>query len=230
MVPRTAQCVGTGCHHVPKPSTDFLNVALPLGVRVVPFLSIQTTARGELGFHRSRILAGIVIAIGAIAVAFSSANRTDSSEPRPLIRAAIAPLPDSSVPTPSTLTTEGAKSPRLPPGRVWECTGNGQRTFSDSPCADRSTVRQLSEVNRMDATPVPPPATYSRSDSGYAPDYANQSAAQSIDDSSVCEGLRDEVNEIHERMRHLYTNPEGNYYRGRLHKIGDRQYELHCLR
>jgi hypothetical protein len=83
----------------------------------------------------------------------------------------------------------------------------------------------------MDATPVSPPRTYfNRSDPGYAPDNLDQFTAQGPNDSAVCEGFKEEVNAIHERMRHPYTNPEGNYLRGRLHEISDRQYELHCLR
>ena len=91
--------------------------------------------------------------------------------------------------------------------------------------------RQLSEINRMDPTPAPPSVTYySPAIPSYTPDYTAQSYDDSMYESSVCEGLKEEVNAIHERMRHLYTNPEGNYYRARLHKISNRQYELHCDR
>jgi len=49
-------------------------------------------------------------------------------------------------------------------------------------------------------------------------------------DSSECDSLKEEVVAIDQRMRHPYTNPEGNYYRGQLHEISDRQYSLNCDR
>jgi hypothetical protein len=44
----------------------------------------------------------------------------------------------------------------LPPGTVWECVVNGERTFSDAPCGARSSIRQLSKLNLMDSARVPP--------------------------------------------------------------------------
>jgi hypothetical protein len=43
--------------------------------------------------------------------------------------------------------------PPLPPGQVWQCTIDGQKTFSDKRCGAAASVRQLNEVNRMDPTP-----------------------------------------------------------------------------
>jgi hypothetical protein len=80
-----------------------------------------------------------------------------------------APIPPTVVPVPST---------DLPPGQVYECLQNGQRTFSDSPCGDRPAIRQLSEVNRMAAVAVAPdvprarfaqPAPYPGTDTDYGP-------------------------------------------------------------
>jgi hypothetical protein len=39
-------------------------------------------------------------------------------------------------------------------GRVWECTINGQKTFSDAPCGDRASVREIGPINRMDPSPI----------------------------------------------------------------------------
>lgn len=51
----------------------------------------------------------------------------------------------------------------LPPGQVYECTRQGQRIFSDSPCGERAAIRQLSAVNRMAAVAVTPDAAVARS-------------------------------------------------------------------
>jgi hypothetical protein len=57
-----------------------------------------------------------------------------------------------------------------------------------------------------------------------------QYSNESTNNAGTCEALDAGVNAINERMRHRYTNPEGEYYRGRLHKISDRKYDLHCDR
>jgi hypothetical protein len=72
----------------------------------------------------------------------------------------------------------------LPSGQVWECTTNGQRTFSDRPCGGKALVRQLNDINTMNATPalssalsyapVPEPAP-EYPGSGYEPEYAHDS-------------------------------------------------------
>jgi hypothetical protein len=40
--------------------------------------------------------------------------------------------------------------------RVWECTVNGLRTFSDAPCGAAAVAREIAEPNRMEAVPVMP--------------------------------------------------------------------------
>jgi hypothetical protein len=176
------------------------------------------------------IVGGLLIVLIAFGIGVAS---RDQSVPR----ASVPPVPSSAVPLPAefsrppTVTARNNGLPAPIPRRVWECMINGQRTFSDSPCGITSTIRRLSEINRMDPTPALPSVTYYDSPSpSDGLNYASQSYDPSTNESSVCESLKEEVNAIHERMRHLYTNPEGNYYRARLHEISDRQYELHCLR
>jgi len=133
------------------------------------------------------------------------------------------PLPVSSTELQSHVAASG--HPRAT--RVWECAVDGHEIFSDAPCGDRSTIRELSQVNRMDATPVPPvPTAYVEAYSGNSSDNVDQPT----DNLLICEDLKAEVNAIHVRMRSPYTNPEGNYYRGRLHELDDRQFELRCLK
>jgi len=81
----------------------------------------------------------------------------------------------------------------------------------------------------MNPTPAPPSNMYydNPPNLGYALIYQ---ANESTNNSGICEVLDAEVKAINERMRHRYTNPEGEYYRDRLHKISDRKYDLHCDR
>ena len=61
-----------------------------------------------------------------------------------------------------------------PSSRIWECTINGQRTFSDHPCGDKSSVREIGPTNRMDPTPILPYARSYVPESSYPPEYSYQ--------------------------------------------------------
>jgi hypothetical protein len=65
-------------------------------------------------------------------------------------------------------------SPTGPNGRIWECTINGQKTFSDSPCGTKSSLHEIGPINGMDPTPIPPLARSYAPESSYRPDYSNQ--------------------------------------------------------
>jgi hypothetical protein len=83
----------------------------------------------------------------------------------------------------------------------------------------------------MNPTPTPPPRNYANPrNPNYSPAYEPQYTNESTSNAGICGGLDAEVKAINERTRHRYTNPEGEYYRDRLHKISDRKYELHCDR
>ena len=62
--------------------------------------------------------------------------------------------PDSSSAQDGALTDHSPPRPALPAGAVWQCESNGQPTFSDAPCGPGATLRQLHEVNGMDAPPT----------------------------------------------------------------------------
>lgn len=51
--------------------------------------------------------------------------------------------------------TVAKPEPALPAGQVWQCTVDGQKTFSDKRCGAGASIRQINDVNRMDPTPVP---------------------------------------------------------------------------
>jgi hypothetical protein len=178
------------------------------------------------------IFGGLVVAMAAVGLIVASINKDGLDDHPPKIR--VAPEPPAASPTPSrpALVASGAMPTVGTPRRVWECVVNGQKTFADAPCGVGSAVRELSPVNRMNPTPAPPPTRYydSPSNPGYAstnePQYSNEPA----NSAGTCEALDAEVKAINERMRHRYANPEGEYYRDRLHKISDRKYDLHCDR
>jgi hypothetical protein len=174
------------------------------------------------------ILGASVFVASIIAIVIASSARTTSSPPVLAARYAPAKAGVQAAALPA-IAVQATSHQALPPGRVWQCAVNSQRIFSDSPCGTTSTIRQLSETNRMDPTPVSPSTYYNPPSPSDAPDYT-QSYDNSANDASVCEGLKEALNAIHERMRHLYTNPEGNDFRARLREISDRQGELHCDR
>jgi hypothetical protein len=74
---------------------------------------------------------------------------------------------------PSRTTSPSSESS----GQIWECTTNGVRTFSNNPCGDKSTLREVGPINTMNATP---PIRYVRAngpDPRYAPAYADEAAS-----------------------------------------------------
>src|ERR1700736_4343664 len=72
-----------------------------------------------------------------------------------------APAP---APAPAPTLTVAQIRPVTPPiapnveanRQIWECTINGVKTFSDNPCGDKSSLREIGPINRMDPTPVLP--------------------------------------------------------------------------
>jgi hypothetical protein len=70
--------------------------------------------------------------------------------------------------------------PAAATGQVWQCVVNGQKVFSDSRCGADASVRELSEVNRMAATPVSRTPAYPYPmyppSAGYSADYPDQDA------------------------------------------------------
>jgi hypothetical protein len=63
-------------------------------------------------------------------------------------------------------------------GQIWECTTNGLKTFSNNPCGDKSSLREVGPINTMNATPVIHYARNYGADPRYAPapQYADENA------------------------------------------------------
>jgi hypothetical protein len=138
---------------------------------------------------------GAVVAVAIAVPATIAIHRANTSPPplaapanstpvnvQPAALVEPAPPPPSAQPAVSPAPSPAAQptaSPEPPPAKVWQCTVNGQRIFSDAPCGPGASLRQLSEVNRMDPTPEPrnpvyvypspPPAYFPAPAEEYAP-------------------------------------------------------------
>jgi len=85
-----------------------------------------------------------------------------------------APAPVSTpAPTLAAAPTQSAAPPTQPTSRVWECTINGQKTFSDAPCGDKSSVREIGPINRMDPSPLFSYARPYGREPSYQPEYSD---------------------------------------------------------
>jgi hypothetical protein len=137
------------------------------------------------------IFSGLLLACVAAAVAVGSYKLAPSAaqapiqatlHPSPMPVAAVPPPPAASVP-PTALTAaaipaptvaaapvESAAAPVPTGGHVWECTTNGQKTFSDNPCGAKSTLREISPINIMSSASARPLARAYGPQSNYAPD------------------------------------------------------------
>jgi len=145
------------------------------------------------------IMGGLAIATVAVAIAVSSTHSNAPAKLPALGETAIQPHPDNvlaSIPTttpptpasasaptsapanePSMTTVPAVQSQTMPPpvassGQIWECTINGLRTFSSRPCGDKSSLREIGPVNRMDPTPALPYARSYEAESRNQPDYS----------------------------------------------------------
>jgi hypothetical protein len=138
------------------------------------------------------ILGGLSMATVAVAISFGSAGRTaPKSSPVPS-QATAHILPEANptaapaaAPAPATAAVQmpPTTAPIVPSNQVWECTTNGQRTFSDNPCGDKPMLREVGPINVMNSTPIPSPNRWYGPASNDAPDYSYPSAPQSTDNS-----------------------------------------------
>ena len=121
------------------------------------------------------------IAAAVPAVAAPAAATATAGQDIPPVTAA----PPPAAATPQPLAAGQPKSlPVLPAGEVWQCTVNGQLTFSDAPCGKDSSIRRLKETNVMDPGPALPNWAYERPDAGYPPVPAEPPMPQSYDPES----------------------------------------------
>jgi len=146
------------------------------------------------------IMGGLSMATVAIAITVASSNGTRPNKSHapaqttphilPEARALLLPeaqalprtvvtLPEAGPPTAPTpaptlaaAQIQTAAPPIEPNSQIWECTINGQKTFSDTRCGDKSSLREIGPTNRMDPTPMLPLARSYAPESSYQPEYS----------------------------------------------------------
>jgi hypothetical protein len=143
------------------------------------------------------ILGGLLLATLAIAVTAGSTHRTvpkilqaPSQTAAPALAqvempAAPAPAPaPASVPAMAVAQIQSAPPPAASGNQIWECKTNGQRTFSNHPCGEKSFLREIGPINGMDPTPILPPTRSYESQSSYSPEYTYPDAQDSAYNTS----------------------------------------------
>jgi hypothetical protein len=149
------------------------------------------------------IMGGLSMAAIAAAITIASASRTaprtlvtpspDTSSTRPVAQAAPVPALTPLVPAPASpeaqIQTVTVTPPTESENQIWECTIDGQKTFSNKPCGQHALRREIGPINTMDATPVLSRGGAYPPEPGYQPDYpypgaADYSGAQDSSDSS----------------------------------------------
>jgi hypothetical protein len=136
------------------------------------------------------ILGGLMIATMALAIAIGSTNRIAPRNLQGLSRTTAQPLPavvltPVSAPSPTVPAAQmQTVTPTMEPGgQIWECTIDGQKTFSNNPCGEKSSLREIGPINTMDPTPILPPIRSYESPSSYQPEYPYPSTQESADNS-----------------------------------------------
>jgi hypothetical protein len=171
------------------------------------------------------ILGGLMMATVALAIAVGSTNRIAPTNLQALSQMASqtlpaaalpaialpAPAPERAPPPPVAAAPIQAMTPAPPTEptvKIWECTINGLRTFSNKSCGDKPSIREIGPVNTMESTPIIPFDRAYRGQSSYQPDYPDYpySSAQDSPDSSypVVVGIpyRDRRRSDHEHQPH----------------------------
>jgi hypothetical protein len=155
------------------------------------------------------VIIGAVTAVLAAALLYAGRHEeTPASAPT---IAAQVPVP--SQPEKSSLPTGYAIHQRPQNRQVYECTHDGKRLFSDSPCGENAQIRTLSPTNVMDAHQ---PLYQSDPSLGV---MMRRTAGQDDADTHGrdCSGYEDVVKRIDARMRVGYTSSEGEFWRQRRH-------------
>lgn len=85
--------------------------------------------------------------------------------------------PDSdAAPVPGPLEAHTAVEPQAAAGRIWVCTTNGVKTFSNNPCGEKSTLLDVGPINTMKAVPAIHYVRAYGPEPRYPAGYADQSA------------------------------------------------------
>jgi hypothetical protein len=137
------------------------------------------------------IFGGLSMATVAMAITLGSTYGTAPRNLQASRQVAPHALPDAEAPTarataqtqaaPQTLAAaqtlpaapiQTAAPPPEASSQIWECAINGQKTFTDNPCGDKSSLHEIGPINRMDPTPILPHARSFVPESSYQPEYS----------------------------------------------------------
>jgi hypothetical protein len=167
------------------------------------------------------ILGALATAIVAAAIAVGTTHhpaatltQTPQQAAAPLSPAVVTiePPPPAS-PLEPAAASEPVQPVTAPPeqsGQIWECTTNGQKTFSSKPCGDKATLLDVGPVNTMNATPIGQPSRNYPADTNYAPDYSYPGPEESPDNSyPAVIGIPYAVRMRPERTHHPFVRDHG---------------------
>jgi hypothetical protein len=177
------------------------------------------------------ILGGISTAAIAVAITVGSNNRSAPKTlpaPSPAIaklmpaasaipdglspRLATEQLPPTAPPAaqPQAQALQPLPQPQLAAGQIWECTTNGQKTFSNNPCGEKSSLREFGPINTMDPTPVFQHPRSFQPDPNYVQDEGYQGTQDYADDAyPPLLGIPYVVHRRGERTQRPYTHSHG---------------------
>jgi hypothetical protein len=116
---------------------------------------------------------GVAIVVGSSSNELAPANLPTqavgqtATQALPAIDPVAAP---ASAPTAPIAQNQAVSAQTAPTNQIWECTINGQDTFSDSPCGDNSSLHEINPINRMDPTPILRQARSYEPDASYPPE------------------------------------------------------------
>lgn len=145
-----------------------------MGAMVTAAIAVAITA-GSINRTAPKALPAPSPAIGKIlpaAAALPGPAKRLAAEPS----AAAAPPATPDAQTPQSLTQPMAA------GQIWECMTNGQKTFSNNPCGEKSSLRELGPINTMDPTPPFRRPREFLPESNYAQDDSYPGAPDDADD------------------------------------------------
>jgi hypothetical protein len=145
------------------------------------------------------LMAAVAISITAGSISEKSRVRDLAAEPAPSLPAmspAVAPATAPPIVEPAVLSqlARPSDAPQtmpsaVPSGQIWECTTRGVKTFSNNPCGDKSSLREVGPMNTMTSRPAfPYTEAYAPR---YTPAYVNQNAYS--DQDSYSEPASDET-------------------------------------
>lgn len=172
------------------------------------------------------ILIGIVVVAAVIAMLMAVARGRSGS---PRVASSMAVDTNAELQTAAMPVSIQRLQPAEPAlqrnviATVFECEIQGQRVLSDQPCGEDAVIRRVSAPNRMqaqDTSNLYSPVRQSRS-SDAAGEVMRPNA-------TVCASIEQQIKSIDARMRRKYTNPEGEYFRGRLRVLREQRWDAGC--